>query len=116
MSRRTYKYIRRLVERITRSSQSLNDSFDYYKRQVTLQSGTRDFMAVTVTETDDRLFGSQLCFDYDFDLRILNIEATQCRKMTNRLVEAFKDIYSGVKVSYAPDYLDEFTIQPKLPI
>ena len=116
MRPRTYKYIRRLVERITRSSQSLNDSFDYYKRQVTLQSGMRDLMVVIVTETDDRLFGSQLCFDLDFDLSELNIEATQCRKMTNRLIEAFRELYSGVKVTYAPDYLDEITIQPKLPI
>jgi len=41
------KYINRLIGRITASSQSNNDSFDFYGLHVDLQSGTTDYVGFT---------------------------------------------------------------------
>lgn len=116
MKPRTYNYIERLVNRITRNSQSFNDSFNYYRRKVVLQSSMRDFCVVIVTEVDDRGFGNILEFDVDYLTMKLHFNTTQCRRMTQKVIDAFTDIYDEIKVSYHPEYKDELTIQPKLPI
>lgn len=119
MKPKTYKYVERLIKRISRKSQSLNDSFTYYRRTVVLQSCMRDFCVVIVTETDDRHFGNTLEFDVDFDTMKVRFQSTQCRKMTDRVIETFKYLYGAKNVRFSYDeinYKDEQTIQPKLPI
>ena len=50
MNRKRYNYIRRLVEKIT-TSPSNNMEFCYYGHLVSLQSGTTDYVDVTVYNT-----------------------------------------------------------------
>lgn len=116
MKPRTYNYIERLVNRITRKSQSLNDSFTYYRRKVTLQSCMRNFCVVIITEVDDRGFGNTLEFDVDFDTKKVHFQSTQCRRMTLKVVDALAAIYEDIRISYDPQYKDELFIQPQLPL
>ncbi len=119
MRTRTYKYVGRLVHRITRKAQPLNDAFRYYGRNIVLQSGMKEFVVVTVKEIDDRHFGDTLEFDYDFMTHKLFFNSTQCRKMTERVIDGFKEIYGqdNIKVGYhSTEYKDETTQQPTLPI
>lgn len=53
MNRKRYNYIRRLVEKIT-TSPSNNMEFCYYGHLVSLQSGTTDYVDITVYNTADR--------------------------------------------------------------
>lgn len=47
-------FISRLINKITLNSRSNNDSFSYYGHWVELQSGTVDYMSVTIYNMSDR--------------------------------------------------------------
>ena len=54
MANKTYKWLKRLIDRITKSEQANNDYFEYYGHRITLQSGTRDYVSVNVADMDYR--------------------------------------------------------------
>ena len=56
--KKRYNFISRLINKITLNSQSNNDSFSYYGHWVELQSGTVDYMSVTIYNTSDRYSGT----------------------------------------------------------
>lgn len=61
--KKRYNFISRLINKITLNSQSNNDSFSYYGHWVELQSGTVDYMSVTIYNTSDRYSGTLVDFN-----------------------------------------------------
>ena len=54
MKQKTYRFLNRLVDKITSKDCPNNDYFEYYGHKVTLQSGTHDFVDVTISDMDNR--------------------------------------------------------------
>ena len=63
MKQKTYRFLNRLVDKITSKDCPNNDYFEYYGHKVTLQSGTHDFVDVTISDMDNR---NQITFSFDF--------------------------------------------------
>ena len=62
------KWIDKMVERITRKETALNDRFCVNRHTVVCQSGTTDYVSVTIDNTDGFDFDfwtKQLCFEKD---------------------------------------------------
>lgn len=97
MSCKSYKFIYRLIRRITNVDQSNNDSFTYYGHLVDLQSGTRDYVDVTIYETTDRYHGELASFSFDFWTKELYFNASLSDRLADLILDAFKQLYSGVK-------------------
>lgn len=88
--------IKKLVNRITRKSQSNNDTFTYYGNEVTLQSGTSDYAVVSVK--DFNACKNVMEFDVDYLTKELNITFYDTEETYEALVQAFKSIYPGMKI------------------
>ena len=76
--KKKYNFISRLINKITLNSQSNNDSFSYYGHWVELQSGTVDYMSVTIYNTSDRYSGTLVEFQFDFWTMELCFDAVSC--------------------------------------
>lgn len=94
MKKPVYKFIKRLIDRITSVSQSNNDSFTYYGHFVNLQSGTRDFVAVTIYKGADMYSGSMADFTFDFWTKQLHIEYAESDSMEEAIITALKKLYN----------------------
>ena len=92
MNRKRYNYIRRLVEKIT-TSPSNNMEFCYYGHLVSLQSGTTDYVDVTVYNTADRYSGETADFSFDYWTKELDIGYTESDRLFDIIVQAFWRIY-----------------------
>lgn len=107
-----YNYIRKLIDRITKSGQSNNDSFTYYGHLVELQSGTRDYVSVTLYKTDDRYGGELADFSFDYWTLELHFVGTVGKVLTEKIISAFRHFYAPrkIRVSYDKnEYEDEDT-------
>lgn len=98
-----YKFLKRLIGRVTSVSQSPNDSFVYYGHSVTLQSGTRDYVAVTVCKSFDLYSGSLAEFNFDFWTKELIIEHADNEFVEKAVIQAFKRIYNHITIKQS-DY------------
>ena len=52
--------IKKLINRVTKISQPNNDNFTYYGNEVTLQSGTPDYVVVSVKTEKENVY-TRLC-------------------------------------------------------
>ena len=94
-----YAFIKRLVDKITRSE--TNCEFVYYNHKVVLQSGTNGYVSVTVCNTNDRYSGTMLEFSFDYWTHELHFMCSESKRLTNKVVDAFRGLYHcGIKVSY----------------
>ena len=112
MRQPTHNYINRLIGRITTVSQSNNDCFTYYGHLVELQSGTRDYVSVTLYKTDDRYGGELADFSFDYWTFQLHFVSTVGKSMTEKIINAFRHFYAPRKISVSYDeneYEDEDT-------
>lgn len=91
-------YINRLIGRITSSSQSCNDSFVFYGKLIELQSGTPDYVSVTIYHTDDRYSGEVADFSFDYLTKELYIEYAEDEAVSEAIIKAFRGIYRSIKV------------------
>lgn len=101
--RHGYRFLKRLIDRVTSVSQSPNDSFVYHGHSVTLQSGTRDYVAVTVCKSSDLYSGSLAEFNFDFWTKELIIEYADNELVENAVIQAFKRIYNHITIKQS-DY------------
>jgi len=116
------KYINRLIGRITASSQSNNDSFDFYGHHIDLQSGTTDYVSATIYRTADPYSGETVAlaspkslllghlqvslnrsrsiaiFSFDFWTKELCIEYAESEEISKAIATAFRDIYGHIAV------------------
>lgn len=112
MSVPTYKYIQRLIGRITASGQSNNDSFTYYRHFVELQSGTNGYVSVTLYKTESRYDGEFANFSFDYWTLELHFVSTVGKAMTENIINAFRHFYAPRKIQVSYDeheYEDEDT-------
>lgn len=91
-------YINRLIGRVTSSSQPNNDNFVFYGKLIELQSGTPDYVSVTIYHTDDRYSGEVADFSFDFLSKELYIEYAESEAITEAIIKAFRGIYRSIKV------------------
>lgn len=99
MKKPVYKFVKRLIDRITSVSQSNNDSFTYYGHFVNLQSGTRDYVAVTIYKGADMYSGSMADFTFDFWTKQLHIEYAESDSMDEAIITALKKLYNSIKIT-----------------
>ena len=90
MAKKTYKWLTRLIDRITKSEQANNDFFVYYGHRVTLQSGTRDYVSVNVADMDYR---HQIDFSFDYWTKELCFEGYNEYEERDAIIRAFRRIY-----------------------
>lgn len=90
MKKPKYNYIYRLIDRITKSGQSNNDSFTYYGHLVELQSGTRGYVSVTLYKTHDRYGGELADFSFDYWTLELHFVSTVGKALTESIIYAFR--------------------------
>ncbi|MCM1312844.1 MAG: hypothetical protein NC252_08125 [Roseburia sp.] len=112
MSVPTYKYIQRLIGRITASSQSNNDSFTYYRHFVELHSGTNGYVSVTLYKTESRYDGELADFSFDYWTLELHFVSTVGKAITENIINAFRHLYAPRKIQVSYDereYEDEDT-------
>lgn len=111
--KQNFGFTRKLIEKITRSSQLNNDEFDFYRHKVVLESGTVDYVSVTVYNTTDRYSGVMVAFDFDYWTYRLSFTSSLSRKLTDAVTEAFRRIYGNrISVSLDPEeYEDEYTFK-----
>lgn len=79
-----YNYIQKLIDRITKSGQSNNDSFTYYGHLVELQSGANGYVSVTLYKTDDRYGGELADFSFDYWTLELHFVGTVGKTLTEK--------------------------------
>ena len=93
-----HRWIDRLIDRTTSVNQSNNDTFTFYGHSVTLLSGTRDYVDVTVNTTTDLYSPSIAEFTFDFWTKELVIEYCGDEQIEKVIVSAFKRIYNNIKI------------------
>lgn len=98
MSLKSQKYIYRLIRRIAHKEQSINDSFYYYGHFVNLQSGTPDYVDVTIYQTNDPYQGELASFSFDFWTKELYFSNPVSDRLADLILDAFKQLYRGAKV------------------
>ena len=106
--KKRYNFISRLINKITLNSQSNNDSFSYYGHWVELQSGTVDYMSVTIYNTSDRYSGTLVEFQFDFWTMELCFDAVSCDEIYDTVVKAFKGVYYNRRIRVI-EYLNSAT-------
>ena len=94
MNRKRYKYIHRLVEKIT-TSPSNNMEFSCYGHLVSMESGTGGYVSVTVYHTTDRYSGELADFSFDYWTHELDVEYTGDEGLVDVIGRAFRDSYAG---------------------
>lgn len=92
-------YINRLIGRITASSQSNNDTFNFYGHRIDLQSGTTDYVSVTIYHTSDPYSGELADFSFDYMTKELCIEYAETDELFKSIETAFKNIYGQIKIA-----------------
>lgn len=92
-------YITRLIGRITASSQSNNDTFNFYGHHIDLQSGTPDYVSVTIYHTTDPYSGELADFSFDYMTQELCIEYAETDELFKSIETALKNIYGQIKIA-----------------
>lgn len=103
MKKPRYNYIQKLIDRITKSGQSNNDSFTYYGHLVELQSGTDGYVSVTLYKTNDRYGGELADFSFDYWTLELHFVGTVGKALTESIISAFRHFYAPRKICVSYD-------------
>lgn len=99
MAKKTlYKWINRLVEKITKTESPLNNEFDYYGRHIVQLSGTPDYTEVTIWDDNSR-YGDLASFSFDFLTKNLHFEGYENDDIREAIVMAFVKLYDKICVS-----------------
>ncbi len=100
-AKRTYKFIDKLIDKVT-TSKSNNMHFTYYGHLVELSSGTRDYVSVTIYNTNNHYEGEMASFSYDYWTHELHFCYSECKALTERIINVFKAFYSfhHIHISY----------------
>lgn len=91
---KTYKWIDRLIDKITLNNQNNNDCFTFFGHEIVLQSGTTDFMDVCIRKKSIEL----VRFDFDFLTMELHFDAYKDYKTRDSVISGFKKCYEKIKI------------------
>ena len=95
MTKKSYKWLERLIDKITRDDCPNNNSFNFYGHQVDLQSGTRDFTDVHIYDKSGRW---QTNFSFDFWTKELDFSAYTDYDERDTIIKAFRSIYQRIRI------------------
>lgn len=107
MAKKTYKWLARLIDKITKSDCPNNNFFLYYGREVNLQSGTRDYVSVTISEDDGGWHRNEISFNFDFYYKELNLESYSCWNERDAIINAFRSIYGRIVIGFDSPWDEE---------
>lgn len=109
MKKKSYKWLARLVDKITKTNCPNNNYFWYYGHIVTLSSGTRDYVSVTIAEDDRGWQKNQIEFNFDFWTKELVFEYYNDYDERDAIIKAFKSIYgrNNISVEYDAPWEEE---------
>lgn len=91
---KTYRWIERLIDKITLNNQNNNDFFTFFGHEIVLQSGTTDFMDVCIRKKSIEL----VRFDFDFLTMELHFDAYKDYKTRDSVISGFKKCYKKIKI------------------
>lgn len=115
MKKKSYKWLARLVDKITKSDCPNNNYFTYYGREINLQSGTRGYVSVTIAEDDRGWPKNQIEFNFDFWTKELDFECYNNYDERDAIIKAFKSIYGRISIKYdAPWEKEEKFYRPMI--
>lgn len=100
MKKKSYKWLARLIDKITKTDCPNNNYFWYYGREINLQSGTRDYVSVTIAEDDRGWRKNQIEFNFDFWTKELDFEDYNDYDERDAIIKAFKSIYGRISIKY----------------
>ena len=102
MKQKSYKWLKRLVDKITKTDCPNNNYFWYYGHEVTLQSCQSDFMDVIIEDDE-----STICFDFDFYYKELNLQSYRDYDERDAIINAFRSVYGRIVIGYDEPWDDE---------
>ncbi len=97
---RKYNNIKRLIDKLTRTEQSLNDTFNYYEFKVIIQSGTNGYFNADVSlKEDNHCYIASFSFDY-WTKEVHITDAVNDNVIMN-IIEGFDILYGKNNIKYS---------------
>lgn len=97
---RQYNNIKRLIDKLTRTEQSLNDTFNYYEFNVIMQSGTNGYFNADVSlKEDNHCYIASFSFDY-WTKKVHITDAVNDNVIMN-IIEGFDILYGKNNIKYS---------------
>ena len=97
---RKYNNIKRLIDKLTRTEQSLNDTFNYYEFKVIIQSGTNGYFNADVSlKEDNHCYIASFSFDY-WTKEVYITDAVNDNVIMN-IIEGFDILYGKNNIKYS---------------
>ena len=112
MKQKSYNWLKRLVDKITKTDCPNNNYFWYYGHEVSLTSGTRDYVSVLIAEDDRGWRKNQIDFSFDYWTKDLVFESYNNYDERDAIIKAFKTYYSRVSVVDNPWNEEYKAIEP----
>lgn len=97
---RKYNNIKRLIDKLTRTEQSLNDTFNYYEFKVIIQSGTNGYFNADVSlKEDNHCYIASFSFDYW--IKEVHITDAVNDNVIMNIIEGFDILYGKNNIKYS---------------
>lgn len=97
---RKYNNIKRLIDKLTRTEQSLNDTFNYYEFKVIIQSGTNGYFNADVSlKEDNHCYIASFSFDYW--TKEVHIRNAVNDNVIMNIIEGFDILYGKNNIKYS---------------
>lgn len=112
MKQKSYKWLKRLVDKITKTDCPNNNYFWYYGHEVSLTSGTRDYVSVLIAEDDRGWRKNQIDFSFDYWTKDLVFESYNNYDERDAIIKAFKTYYGRVSIVDNPWNEEYKAIEP----
>lgn len=101
-----YPYLNRLIKKITSNNTPDNTTFVYYNTiQANIQSGTSDYMDVTIrnVKTDDEITS----FTFDYLTMEINILFADTNDIAMDIMHSFRQVYPYGRINFNLNKSDE---------
>lgn len=97
---RKYNNIKRLIDKLTRTEQSLNDTFNYYEFNVIMQSGTNGYFNAAVSLKEDN-YCYITSFSFDYWTKEVHIRNAVNDNVIMNIIEGFDILYGKNNIKYS---------------
>ena len=97
---RQYNNINRLIDKLTRTEQSLNDTFNYYEFNVIMQSGTNGYFNAHVSLKEDN-YCYIASFSFDYWTKEVHITDAVNDNVIMNIIEGFDILYGKNNIKYS---------------
>lgn len=102
MAKKNYKWLARLIDKITSADCPNNNHFRYYGREVDLQSGMRNYVSVCVNDGKNTID-----FSFDFLTKELTLESYESYAERDAIIKALKSWYNKIYINNDAPYEEE---------